>query len=99
MCVMAVVGEAPRQCFSAGRIQTTSPGRISSVRPPQRFTRPQPAVTIKVWPTGCVCHAVRAPGSAISQADFIPQDPFEADSYRSEEHTSELQSQSNLVCR
>jgi len=31
------------------RIQTMFSGRISSVRPPQRFTRPQPAVTIKVW--------------------------------------------------
>src|SRR5438552_14375907 len=66
MCVMAVVGEAPCQCFSAGGIQTTSPGRISAVRPPQRFTRPQPAVTIKVWPNGCVCHAVRAPGSNVT---------------------------------
>lgn len=48
ICVMAVVGAAPCQCFSPGAIQTTSPGRISSIGPPQRCTRPQPAVTIKV---------------------------------------------------
>src|SRR5437016_11845429 len=68
MCVMAVVGEAPCQCFSAGGIQTTSPGRISSIRPPHCRTRPQPAVTIKVWLNGCVCHAVRAPGSNVTLA-------------------------------
>ena len=31
MCVIAVVGAAPCQCFSPGRNQTTSPGRISSI--------------------------------------------------------------------
>ena len=40
MWVMAVVGAAPCQCFSPGGIQTTSPGRISSIWPPQRRTRP-----------------------------------------------------------
>ena len=34
MCVMAVVGAAPCQCFSPGENQTTSPGRISSIGPP-----------------------------------------------------------------
>ena len=68
MCVMAVVGVAPCQCFSPGGNQTTSPGRISSTGPPQRCARPQPAVTISVWPSGCVCHAVRAPGSNVTLA-------------------------------
>src|SRR5881397_3362872 len=69
MCVMAVVAVAPCQCFSPGGNQITSPGRISSiVPPPQRCTRPQPAVTISVWPSGCVCHAVRAPGSNVTLA-------------------------------
>src|SRR5205823_5101816 len=27
-----------------------------------------PAVTIRVWPSGCVCHAVRAPGSNVTLA-------------------------------
>src|ERR1039457_7102238 len=36
--VIAVVGVAPCQCFSEGGIQTTSPGRISSIGPPQRCT-------------------------------------------------------------
>src|SRR5271169_6667768 len=66
MCVIAVVGLAPCQCFSPGGNQTTSPGRISSMGPPQRCAQPQPAVTIKVWPSGCVCQAVRAPGSNVT---------------------------------
>jgi hypothetical protein len=45
MCVMAVVGVAPCQCFSTGENQTTSPGRISSIGPPSRWTQPQPATT------------------------------------------------------
>lgn len=46
--VIAVVGEAPCQCFSPAANQTTSPGRISSMGPPSRWTRPNPAVTINV---------------------------------------------------
>src|SRR5436309_7684234 len=68
MCVMAVVAAAPCQCFSPGGIQITSPGRISSIGPPHRRARPQPAVTTSVWPSGCVCHAVRAPGSNVTLA-------------------------------
>src|SRR5579884_1667507 len=68
MCVMAVVGAAPCQCFSPGWNQTTSPGRISSIGPPQRCARPEPAVTIRVWPSGWVCQAVRAPGSKVTLA-------------------------------
>src|SRR5918993_5915848 len=68
MCVTAVVGDAPCQCFSPGGNQTTSPGRISSTAPAQRCARPRPAVTISVWPSGCVCHAVRAPGSNVAIA-------------------------------
>ena len=52
----------------AGRNQTTSPGRISSFGPPSSCTQPQPAVTISVWPSGCVCQAVRAPGSKVTMA-------------------------------
>src|SRR5437762_1220408 len=66
--VIAVVGVAPCQCFSPGGNQITSPGRISSAVPPQRCAQPQPAVTIRVWPSGCVCHAVRAPGSKVTLA-------------------------------
>src|SRR5438876_9950807 len=68
MCVIAVVAVAPCQCFSPGGNQITSPGRISSLGPPQRCVHPQPAVTIKCWPSGCVCHAVRAPGSNVTLA-------------------------------
>src|SRR5580765_3444745 len=68
MCVMAVVAAAPCQCFSPGANQITSPGRISSIGPPQRRASPRPAVTTSVWPSGCVCHAVRAPGSKVTLA-------------------------------
>src|SRR5258708_37058144 len=49
MCVIAAVAVAACQCFSPGGNQTTSPGRMSSIGPPQRWTRPQPAVTIRAW--------------------------------------------------
>src|ERR1700746_683866 len=60
---MLVVGAAPCQCFSFGGIQTTSPALISRTLPPQLCTRPAPETTNSVWPSGCVCQAVRAPGS------------------------------------
>src|SRR5207253_1531393 len=66
MCVMAVVGVAPCQCFSPGGHQTTSPERISSFGPLSLCTHPSPEVTIRVCPSGCVCHAVRAPGSNVT---------------------------------
>src|SRR5437899_806989 len=68
MCVMAVVAVAPCQCFSPGANQITSPGPMSSIGPPRRCTRPWPAVTIRVWPSGWLCHAVRAPGSNVTLA-------------------------------
>src|SRR5215472_7763978 len=68
MCVIAVVGAAPCQCFSPGANQTTSPGRICSTGPPSRCARPLPAVTISVCPSGCVCQAVRALGSNVTLA-------------------------------
>jgi hypothetical protein len=36
--------------------------------PPQRCMRPTRQVTISVWPSGCVCQAVRAAGSKVTQA-------------------------------
>gem|GEM_PF-725160 len=68
ICVMAVVGDAPCQCLSPGANHTTSPGRISSTGPPSRCTQPRPAITISVCPNGCVCQAVRAPGSNVTLA-------------------------------
>src|SRR5882762_6575281 len=66
MCVIAVVEVAPCQCFSPGGHHTTSPGRISSFGPPSLRTHPHPDVTIRVWPSGWVCQAVRAPGSKVT---------------------------------
>lgn len=68
ICVIAVVAVAPCQCFSPGANQMTSPGRISSTGPSSRCTQPQPAVTINICPSGCVCHAVRPPGSNVTLA-------------------------------
>src|SRR5229473_2782721 len=68
ICVIAVARVAPCQCFSPGSNHTTSPGRMSSTAPPQRCTQPGPDVTIRVWPSGCVCQAVRAPGSNVTLA-------------------------------
>src|ERR1044071_2561382 len=68
MCVMAVLVVAPCQCFSFGEHQTTSPGRISALGPPALWTHPDPSVTIRVWPSGCVCQALRAPGSKVTMA-------------------------------
>src|SRR6202171_3631384 len=60
---MLVVGEAPCQCTSLGAIHTVSPGRISFTGPPFDCTRPKPETTCSDCPSGCVCQAVRAPGS------------------------------------
>src|SRR3954470_19474223 len=68
MCVIAVVGVAPCQCLSFGGHQTTSPGLISTFGPPSLCTHPHPEVTISVCPSGCVCHAERAPGSKVTLA-------------------------------
>src|SRR6185295_12121280 len=68
MCVMAVVFVAPCQCFSFGGHQTMSPGRISVFAPPSLCTHPHPDVTIRVCPSGWVCHAERAPGSKVTLA-------------------------------
>src|SRR5690348_13665017 len=35
---------------------------MTSTGPPRHCARPTPSVTKMVWPFGCVCHAVRAPG-------------------------------------
>src|ERR1700681_1540863 len=71
ICVIAEFGLAPCQCFSPGSNQTTSPGLISSTCPPQRCAQPSPDVTINVWPNGCVCQAVRAPGSNVTLAQAM----------------------------
>src|SRR6516162_7468217 len=71
MCDIAVVAVAPCQCFLPGGHQITSPGRISSLRSPQHWVQPHPEVTTKVCPSGCVCHAVRAPGSKVTDAPKV----------------------------
>src|SRR5439155_26581718 len=68
MCVIAVVGEAPCQCLWPGGHQITSPARISTIASPSHWVQPQPKVTIKVWPSGCVCQFERAPGSNVTLA-------------------------------
>src|SRR5271167_2952998 len=75
MWLIAVLAVAPCQCFSPAGIQTISPGRISSMGHPSRCTQPAPKVTISVWPSGCVCHAVRAPGSKVTTAPLTRAGP------------------------
>src|SRR5581483_3397959 len=65
---MAVLSVGPCQCFLQGGQVMTSPGRISSFGSPQHCVQPRPAVTISVCPHGCVCHALRAPGSKVTLA-------------------------------
>src|SRR5438552_4777114 len=64
---MAFVAAAPCQCFTPGGVHMTSPGLTSCFAPPSCCTQPVPAVTIRVWPSGWVCHAERAPGSKVTQ--------------------------------
>jgi len=45
--------------------------RISRTGPPLVWTRPTPEMTYSVWPSGCVCHAVRAPGSKDTRVETI----------------------------
>src|SRR5437016_5137463 len=66
--VIPVVVVAPCQCFSFFGHQTTSPGRISIFGSPSLCTHPHPDVTIRVCPSGWVCHAERAPGSNVTLA-------------------------------
>ena len=62
MWVMNRLAAAPCQCSSPGSKKTRSPGRIISTGPPRRWQTPTPSSTQIVWPFGCVCQAVRAPG-------------------------------------
>ena len=62
MWVMAVVGVAPCQCRLWQGHQMMSPARISVLGPPSHWVQPTPSVTMRVWPRGCVCQWVRAPG-------------------------------------
>src|ERR1700736_4677609 len=71
MWIMPLVGEPPCQCFSPGGIQTTSPALISRIGPPLLWTRPTPEITYSVWPSGCECQFVRAPGSKDTRFETI----------------------------
>ena len=68
MCVMAVVGVAPCQCFWPGGHHRTSPVRISTIGSPSHCVQPQPDVMISVCPSGWLCQALRAPGSNVTLA-------------------------------
>src|SRR5688572_30671560 len=71
--VMAVVAVALCPCFSPGGQEIISPGRMSFLGQPQHCTQPQPDVTSKCCPSGCICHAVRAPGSNVTKAKDTPR--------------------------
>src|SRR3954453_20427550 len=65
--LMRLVAVPPCQCFTPGGIQTTSPGWIARRSPRHSCTHPVPDVTIRVWPAGWVCHAVRGQGSNVTR--------------------------------
>src|SRR2546430_4847377 len=75
---MAFVAAAPCQCFTPGGVHMTSPGLTSCFAPPSCCTQPVPAVTIKIWPSGWVCHAERAPGSNVTEPTEILDGSFGA---------------------
>jgi len=75
ICDIAVVAEAPCQCFFPGGQVTTSPGQVSCFGSPQHCVQPSPDVTIRVWPRGCVCQALRAPGSNVTSAPLTGAGP------------------------
>src|SRR3984957_17957796 len=60
---MVLFASAPCQWRSPASIQTESPAVIICGALPASCTRPTPVNTCKACPIGCVCHAVRAPGS------------------------------------
>ncbi len=66
MWLKPVAAQAPCQCLTPGGIHTMSPGCIACGDCPHCWTQPAPEVTINVCPSGCVCQAVRAPGSNVT---------------------------------
>lgn len=55
---------------ASGEIMT-SPGLISCFSPPSCCTQPVPDVTIRICPSGWICHAERAPGSNVTLAPEV----------------------------
>src|SRR3954470_19898005 len=68
MCVTLVAAVAPCQCFTPGGVQITSPAFISRFGAFHSWTQPAPPITSSVCPAGCVCQALRAPGSNMTWA-------------------------------
>src|SRR2546430_13007848 len=68
-------------------------------RPPRSTLFPYTTLFRSVDVVELDLHARREAGEALVVGDLEAEDAFAGDEVRSEEHTSELQSQSNLVCR
>jgi hypothetical protein len=71
MCVMAVVGLAPCQCFSPGGNQITSPGRICPTGPPMlcpaATSRDDESLTQRVGVPGCPRTRLKSGAGALNQ--------------------------------
>src|SRR2546430_12219399 len=65
-------------------------------RPPRSTLFPYTTLFRSILPAAKVCAAWKLPRPSPSSTDTVPAPELAT---RSEEHTSELQSQSNLVCR
>src|SRR5690606_42018378 len=83
--------------FAAHRAPHAFPTRRSSDLCGNSISAPPPAAT-GAWPTKALRSSKHAITTAIrSRSRFVPK--WGAAQARSEEHTSELQSRENLVCR
>ena len=66
--------------WSGNMTNTMGPKILSKPRLDEvRWAQPQPAVTMRVWPSGWVCQAVPAPGSNVTLAAETPQKCFNGD--------------------
>src|SRR2546430_12427797 len=80
---------------SAVRHTSWTPGRVS---PPEGRTSPKPGVQLSTLSLVLIDPRLYARNLGTERAE-VPHELCRSGVRRSEEHTSELQSQSNLVCR
>src|SRR3712207_2279127 len=80
MWLIAADDVAPCQWRTFGGHQMTSPAPNSSTGPPSIWVQPTPEVTTSRCPSGCLCQAVRAPGSKATRAAPTCDGPFASNS-------------------
>src|SRR5688572_31469242 len=99
LCVLSVAVAAQRRAVSSSVVINTEPNAIVWIDEIRRGTTDASGrIELKVLP-GRHAVKVRANGFKEAAVPLLPGKRTLAVKLRSEEHTSELQSQSNLVCR